>query len=454
MVSTDSRTDETFHRLHPLTPLASGLRVGAPLLAFLAISAGERQAGDHSGLLTTTIIFVVVAVLVTIKGFISLAVTRYRLEAGELRVDSGLITRQSKRLRLDRLQSVDVRQPLAPRLLGLAELRIVTAGAARESVHLSYLAEPVARQLRAEMMGRAAGLGPGVAEAPEQPLTSVDPGILIWSTVLSLVSWRIAPVFFVAFGIIATALHHSSENLPGAIAGAVFVILVAIGQVLWARINNLWNFKIAQSPDGLRVRRGLLNTQTNTIPPGRIQALRIHQPLLWRLFGWATLQINIAGSGDRRQRFDHILLPVAPIEHARWLLSTALGGVNVEAVELTRPPSRAWVVAPLWWRYMAAGSDDRIFVTRHGLFSRSLEVVPNERTQSVHLHAGPIARWIRLASVHLDSTRGPVRIRARHRDNGEARKMLDTQADRARRARSVASPSRWMQSPSATSQGQ
>lgn len=442
--------EEPFLRLHPLTPVAAFLRVGAPLAAFLVLSAGEHQAGDRSGLTTTIIIFGAAAVAMAIGATVTYLVTTYRLEAGELRVDSGLLTRQSKRVRLDRLQNVDVRQPWSARILGLAELRVSTAGTSRESVHLRYLAAPAARALRAELIGRAAGLGPGVVEAPEKPLLVVDPSRLVGSSVLSLLSWRIAPVVIVAVTIFATALHAGSNHLAAALAGAVFVIVLTLGRILWARVGNFWNFTISQSPDGLRLRRGLVNTQTNTIPPGRIQALRIHQPLMWRPFGWATLLVNIAGIGDRRTRFEHIMIPVARYDEAAWLMSVCLGGVEPQRVPLTRPPRRSWLVAPLWWRGMRAGSDDQVFVTRHGIFSRSMEVVPHERTQSVHLHAGPLARWLRLASLHLDSTRGPVRIRAAHRDFQEARTMLDAQADRARRARETAVPARWMQAPHAS----
>lgn len=385
------------------------------------------------------------ALLAAGGGAIAVAVTRYRLEAGELRVDSGLLTRNSKRLRLDRLQSVDVREPLAARILGLAELRVITAGASRESVHLRYLSAPMARELRAELLGRAAGLGPGVAEAPEHPLVVVSPNVLIGSAVLTLFSWRILPLAFVVLGLLGVfSSGNGGSGAHAALFGVVVLMAITIGQILWARINKYWQFTISTSPDGLRLRYGLLNTQVNTVPPGRIQALRLHQPLLWRPFGWAEVQVNIAGSGDRRRRDEHVLIPVAPIATAWWLLSSALEGVDLEHMALTPPPRRARWVAPLWWRFMAAGSDERFFVARHGVFSRSMEVVPHERTQSVHLHAGPLARKLRLASVHLDSTRGPVTIRAAHRDGAEARVMLDTQAERSRRARRAATSSRWM----------
>jgi putative membrane protein len=78
-------------------------------------------------------------------------------------------------------------------------------------------------------------------------------------------------------------------------------------------------------------------------------------------------------------------------------------------------------------------------MVRHGILSRTVDVVPHQRTQSLRLTAGPVERALGLASVHLDSTPGPVKTRAAHRDATEARAMLDRQIERARTARQLGS---------------
>ncbi len=187
-----------FHRLHPLTPLVTGARL-IGVLVFVAIanlSSSKSSSGGSSGGGGITIaIYAGIAFVVMLGGFVSWLVTRYRVEQGELRVDSGLLRRQSKRLRLDRLQSVDVLRPLVARMFGLAELRLTTGGTEHTSVKLRYLPSDTAQRLRAELLGRAAGLGPGIAEAPERPLVVVTPGALIGSTLLDLASSRRSAAF-------------------------------------------------------------------------------------------------------------------------------------------------------------------------------------------------------------------------------------------------------------------
>jgi putative membrane protein len=394
--------------------------------------------------LATIGIYGAIALVVMLGGFVSWLVTRYRVEQGEFRIDSGLLRRQSKRLRLDRLQSVDVLRPLVARVFGLAELRLTAGGTEHTTLKLRYLPSDEAQQLRAELLGRAAGLGPGIAEAPERPLVVVSPGALIGSTLLDLASGR--GLFLVIGPIVATIVAASGASKAAVGIGvATFIpFLVVVVSDVWRRLNTQWQFTVAESPDGLRLRSGLLSTRAQTVPPGRIQALRLRQPLLWRLFGLATVHMNVAGVVGRSQSSSRILLPVAPLPVARGLVEYVLGGVQIDSVVLTRPPRRAALCSPLWWRAMAAGSDERIFVSRHGLFAPTIDVVPNARTQSVRLRAGPWQRLWGLVTVHLDSTRGPVRIRAAHRDAGEGRLMLDNQAEKARAARRSAAPQRWM----------
>ena len=432
-----------FFRLHPLTPVAYAGRVIGLMVVLVVFGRLEPSTGTsgHSSSGTTTLIILGALLALTLaRGTVAYLTTAYRLEPSEFRVDSGLLRRQSKRVRLNRLQSVDVLQPLTARVLGLAELRLTTAGTEKASVRVRYVSHPVAQDLRAELLGRSAGGGPGVAEAPERALYSVPPGRLVGAVLLELVSWRLLLVL--AGPILAVAAAEASSGPHPAVTGVgvgLFLYgLILVAHFIWRRVTALWDFTVAESPDGVRIRRGLLATSAQTVPFDRIQALRLHQPLLFRPFGWSTVRMNVAGYVGRREAGSTVLVPVAPRDFAEWLVSRVVR-VDVVHLAVTRPPSRARFRAPLWWRAEAVADDDDIFVSRHGVFSRTIEVVPHQRTQSVGLSAGPWQRALGLATVRLDSTRGPVRIRARFRDAGQARVLLDLQVDRGRQARRRAS---------------
>ena len=40
---------------------------------------------------------------------------------------------------------------------------------------------------------------------------------------------------------------------------------------------------------------GLVALTAETIRPGRVQAVRMVEPMLWRPFGWCRLEVDVAG---------------------------------------------------------------------------------------------------------------------------------------------------------------
>jgi putative membrane protein len=238
---------------------------------------------------------------------------------------------------------------------------------------------------------------------------------------------------------------------PAGLVGLVPAGL-AIAAGAWREFATGFDFTVAESPDGLRLRHGLLEHRSQTVPPGRVQSLRLVEPLLWRARGWVRVQVNVAGyagGGQQVGSSTSVLLPVAPRGVALALIARILPGVDLDAVPMSPAPRSARWARPLWWRGLACGADDRVFAARRGLVQRQLDVIPHGKTQSVRLLQGPWQRRLGLASVHLDTTPGPVRVDVAHRSAREARAITEWQAERAREGRRTAGPERWMASPPA-----
>ena len=80
----------------------------------------------------------------------------------------------------------------------------------------------------------------------------------------------------------------------GLVSGGIVWIL-AIGSAVWRRFNSEYRLTVAESADGLHVRSGLIGLTAETIRPGRVQAVRMVEPLLWRPLGWCRLEVDVAG---------------------------------------------------------------------------------------------------------------------------------------------------------------
>ncbi|HEU5108995.1 MAG TPA: PH domain-containing protein, partial [Micromonosporaceae bacterium] len=180
------------------------------------------------------------------------------------------------------------------------------------------------------------------------------------------------------------------------------------------RVLSDWNFRLARDEAGLRVRHGLLETRSQTVPLDRVQAIRVTWPLLWRMNDWLRMRLDIAGLGLPEMNKDgpaDNLLPVGDLATAARLLPEVLPGVSASyLVDLrtTPPPSRARWLAPVSRRRIGAALTDEAFAARSGVLTRRLALVPYARIQSVRLVQGPVQRMLGLATVYADTAAGVV----------------------------------------------
>lgn len=426
-------------RTHPVTPIVTGVRA-APVLIIGLFVVGNGEAVNILGGLGTGAMIAIVLLAVGLYAY--LAWTRlvfFYDDDGDLRINSGLLVRNERRVQLSRLQSVDVTQPLLARLFGLAELRPDVAGSSAEGTTLRYLTLIDAQQLRAELLARAAGLRDEpdsvVETAPEEVLVQVPSPHLLASLILQPVT-----VFLVL--LIPTVVAVAGVAGVWELGMTGLLLVVAPITVVGGQFLKFFGFTVAQSPDGLRLRFGLTSHRSQTVPPGRVQAVRIERPLMWKPWGWVRVVVNVAGTagGSEAEERPSVVLPVAPMPVARAVLQRVLPGVDPFAVPLTPAAPTARWRAPLQHKQLGAGASTSVFVTRRGWLVPQWDVVPHARTQSVRVVQGPWQRSLGLASVHVDSTPGPVSIIALHQDAATARLLAQEQAARAGLARRLAGP--------------
>ncbi|WP_142267980.1 PH domain-containing protein [Streptomyces sp. SLBN-115] len=427
----------TERRLHPVTPFR---RAWAPIAVLVGWAVHDpNQAQEQLTRLTTTTLLISLAVLVpaaSLYGFLTWWFTHFSVTDSELRIRTGLLFRRAAHIRLERIQAIDVSQPLLARIAGVAKLRLDVVGAEKKD-ELAFLGEEEARVLRAELLARAAGFAPETAhevgEAPARELLRVPPRELAIALVLTGATWGALVAALVVPPLLWLATHSAWTVLATGVP-----LLGAAGASSVGRFVGEYDWTVGESPDGLRIDHGLLDRTHETVPPGRVQTVRIVQPLLWRRRGWVRVELDVAGSANS------VLVPVAPREAAEAVVARVLPGVSVPAgTSLSRPPRRAGRCVPLWWRGYGIAVTDAVFATRHGLLRRSLALVPHAKVQSVRLTQGPWQRLWRLADVHVD-TGADKTVTARLRDAQEAAELLRSQAERSRTGRLDARSDRWM----------
>lgn len=432
--------DTAKRRVHPITPVVRVSTYLPAVLIGVLLAGGSRFVTEPYGFLI--IIGLTLVVSVVFLGYEFLAYRRLAYwfdEDGDLRVQSGVLFHSERRMQLSRLQTVDINRPLVARVFGFAALRVEVAGAGDSRADLQYLTVDDAQALRSEIIARSAGLQHDVGEAPEQPLLTVPTRDLLVSLLLRAVT--VVLVLATVLIVVSTIWASGWSGIFTALLGGVPLVIV------FTEFSQLYNFTVAESPDGIRLRHGLIQTQARTIPPGRVTAVEFVEPLLWRRRGWVRLNVTVAGltKSDDEAGTESVLLPVAPRAVAEDLFRRVMPGAQPQDVDMMTPVPQVRRRSPIQWRFLAAGADERVAVLRRGRVTRRMQVVDHARVQSVRLAQGPWERWLGLASVYLDLPPGRISAVWLHFGLEQAQGLVATEVAHMRKARAADKSTRWMQ---------
>ncbi|RFA12443.1 hypothetical protein B7R22_15040 [Subtercola boreus] len=450
--------------------------------------AGRTFNGDpisaiyETGFTGVAILIVIGVLLLAVALFaVAWRMHSFRIGADAVEVRSGVVFRHNRQARLDRIQGIHITRPLFARLFGAARIELNVAGQDAK-VELSYLGSRQVDELRRELLRRAsgvqraeaaaavvaattrssaplsaAGTSAGVVGAapaattsspaeqsreagilnrrvqellgPELDLDAAPPESVVKISPLRLIGSLVVSEFTLVLLLVVAALFFSTFVLH-----RYFILFLLLPSVLGSlgyyvrRFSKAARYSIAATSDGVRVGFGLLSTSNDTLPPGRIHAIEVTQPILWRPMGWWMIRINRAGhaSGRGGSSAPHtLLLPVgrlADVEKVLALLLPGLAGADTQGLVMeglvargraasgfSRAPRRAQWLRPFsWGRTGLARTDDAVLL-RTGFFWRRLTVLPLARLQSVRVSQGPVRRMLDIAELHFNTIAGPVR---------------------------------------------
>lgn len=340
-------------RLHPFTVLSRALRIARQLLLPAIVGGVSTGGGIERTLTWITLILAVPSIVVAAAQWMAF---RFHLHDDELILDSGVLSRRRRVIPLGRIQNVDLEQTALERLVGVAQLRLETASAGRDTeAGLEVLSLGEARELREELLrrraahragggtaaaveGDAAGEGRGADTGFPRPPADADTGAAAPGAVspprvllrLSTADLAIAGATSNEAGLIAaglaTLLQFADDfgglrqvdrwletvftrgmevGLAGAMAAiamlAIFFIVAGWLVSIVATVVRFHGFTLTREGDDLRREYGLLSRHHSTIPLERIQAVRIEETLLRRPLKLAALKIETAGAGPQQR---------------------------------------------------------------------------------------------------------------------------------------------------------
>jgi putative membrane protein len=415
----------------------------AALVVFALVFSGGDSAASVPFLL-----LLVVGVAATV-GWQVLYHRRFAYEVGPETFDiqSGVLSRREREIPYDRIHNVDVAQNAVQRFLGIAEVRLETAGGSDTEASLQYVSRAEADRLPAEISQRKRGSESEASPSTGDVLFEMGPRDL---AVLGVVSadLRLLGLVAVLGSGFAPALVEAlppGTSLLLATLGPAVAVLALVGVWLVSAVRSVfryYDFRLTRHDDELRYERGLLQRYNGTIPIEKVQTVAIRENPLARRLGYATLVIETAGYAAGGSASVESAVPIARRER---VVELARAVEPVDALDVERPPTRArtryaarytlavlglvagaWAVdavtgsfanwylalgllaavpvaAHLTWIHRGYRADDTHVVTRSGFWRRETRLVRYDRVQTVLSTQSIFQRRRHLASVIVDT---------------------------------------------------
>lgn len=427
-----------------------GLRSAVPALV-VAVSVGR-----------VAVVLALGVVVAVASSVVSWSRRLWSFDGAVLHLDEGVFVRNQRRIPVERIQHVELERRLRHQLLGLAALRVETAGASGAELRLDAITLAEAEALR-EVLLRARDLaaertddpewdverhGPVPPPAPpaEEVLVRLPPTRLLLAGITGpevlavLASLAFLLDALVDLGIDPGELGSLEARRPPVLA------LALAGVPLWLALAGLvglvrrWDLTASVRGGELRVAYGLLQRHELVVRTDRVQDAQVSQRLLLRPFGRADLRLRSAasGRGDASRadipllapaELDRILgrvLPaavprpaLAPAPAAARRRALARGGL-LSALLASAVVALAWattwtllvllvLVLPLGpalgelsYRGLGWAEREAVQHSRVGALGRRTAIVPAARVQSAAVVASWFQRRRGLATTRLD----------------------------------------------------
>ena len=479
-------------RLHPLTLGFAALGIARQMVWPALV--GGFGFGDGELARFLPIFVAVLAVPALVGAGLKYALYRWRLTGDELVLRSGVLNRQNRVIPLSRVQNVEVRQSVLQRISGVAELRVETAGAGQQAeAVLSVLAVAEAQAARADLLAHRRAAAPAVEmEAADRPpvpplaalsmrdvlvagATANEAGVIAAALAGLLQFVDDAPIPF--FESAAERIFARAEQGWASFALAAVLFFFAVGWLISiaGAVVRYHGFTLSVAGGEMRKRYGLLTVHEASVPMERVQAVRVQESLVRRMFGLASLSIETAGGTPGEAGGAEAFVPITRRTEVARLVRGIFAGAEYDEVRFNpvAPAARGrilrgylsvfvfavwvpfWVarwfqvepagrmapwlavLLPLLWllaereyRSRGWGLAPGYVLARAGVLTRVTWIVPDRKLQTLHLKSSPFQRRRGLATLVVDTAAGGREAVVEDLAEATGRRLLDEMAAR------------------------
>ncbi len=385
-------TSATAHRLHPLSLVMKVISF-VPQLLFGSIAA-MVSIDDNMGRLFVGLALLVATCIFAVIAWLRWRKFTYEIAPNEVRIQSGIISKNNRSIPYERIQDVNIEQKLIARLLGLATVKLETGSAGNgDDGELNAVKLARAEELRDTIKARKRGVAlppegqavaqDDIAEPETEPLFTMSPKRLIilgmFSFSLAIFAFLLAvsqnlnfliPDDWFSFSNFVDGLEAdpdgSVDNVRGTFSGAesnlrrigfvgqfIAVLAGLIGVIVVGLVTGIisvfvreYGFRLDRTENGFRRRRGLFTLTDVAMPLHRVQTAILVTGPIRRIFGWYALKFQSLAS-DGKNESDHVVAPLAIIDEASAIALEPGININMPVSAMHRVSRSLWLVGAI-----------------------------------------------------------------------------------------------------------
>ena len=464
-------------RLHPMSWLFVLLQqlkqFIVPLLALVVFGQGDA---DDSGYGYDSNLWPLIGVgVLAVVSVWQYFTYRYGVSGDTLVVRSGLFERSLRVIPFARIHNVALQQSLLHRMVGVAEVRLESAGGKKPEAEMRVLKLEDALALEALVRNRGtAAPAATVAEPAAAPLLSLNTGEVLRHGLVSnrgliLLAaayggmWQVPGLrgnLFEGWGEAVFGWAEGRQFGPAQYAlAAISLLLLAVVVLrllsMLMALLQYHGFELREHGRRLTVERGLLARWRTSASRRRIQAWTLEEGVLHRLLKRRSLSVDtaVAEEEQNQQRALRELAPIATPSACDALIEHLLPASRWQSLAWQAQPASNWwriwwpgallalaiaaaaswrvgawaAIVLLWWpwsaftawqhaRRLAWSIDDALVAVRGGWWSRHWRFAEIDKLQALQLTRNALDRRFGTASLSFDTAGAgvlapPLRIR-------------------------------------------
>ncbi|MEE4243825.1 MAG: PH domain-containing protein [Kangiellaceae bacterium] len=300
------------------------LKDALPGMAPLLVVA---YGSENKAFMTTLIVGGIIALTVT-SAILQFWFFKYKVEGSRILINDGVFKKNHRIIHFDRIQNINVLQPLYFKPFNLVTLQIETAGAKGNEADLAGLLNTYAESLRIKVLDYQSNISPSldpsssvdVAEQAQELASSDINNLMRYGVSSNGIFWFfiiIAPLAGFADDLVGQLidkedLYQMSQSLGGGISGGVLLAVAAVAALLFlmfvfsimGAIFRYYKYRLTLQKDTLRRSSGLLTNYQESLKLPKIQSIVSQSNFIGKWLKVENLTVGqiVSGQGHNNKK--------------------------------------------------------------------------------------------------------------------------------------------------------